>query len=126
MALIDVSDALEDPDYVDEFTYIRTEVVTAPTGRGITKSQQTFTGIGSIQAHTGQELHRMGDAEFNSGMIKVITKELLTAGSDDYTADVVLWKGAGYTVTNIEDWSNYGEGYVRATCELRPLRGAPL
>jgi hypothetical protein len=50
----------------------------------------------------------------------------LTAGGPAGTtpADLVVWKGARYTVVNVDDYSHFGAGFVAATCDLIPVAGA--
>lgn len=126
MALADVSDALSDPDYVDQLQYIRTSVVSGANGRGVKEPSALLPFFGSVQAGGGDTLNRSGDAEYNVESIRVITKEPLIAGSGDITADIVVWGGNQYTVVKVTPWRNWGEGYIAADCDIKTLRGSAV
>lgn len=123
MPLLDMSDVLSDPDFLD-FSLICTRNAQTVGSDGlavIASKQMPFAGV--VAATSGQDLRRRSDGEMNVGEISIITKFLLIDGRPGNTADVVTWNGNTYTVTNVEDYSKYGRGFVAATCDLVQLAG---
>jgi hypothetical protein len=118
-----MSDVLSDPDFLD-FSLICTRNAQTVGSDGlavIASKQMPFAGV--VAATSGQDLRRRSDGEMNVGEISIITKFLLIDGRPGNTADVVTWNGNTYTVTNVEDYSKYGRGFVAATCDLVQLAG---
>lgn len=120
MALLDVSDALLDPDFSDTFMRYRSVVSTNSYGEGA-RAETVATLSGVITQGGGDILDRAGDAEKIHGNITIYTLGDLTAGSGTTGADEVVWMGRRYVVDNVSDWSNYGAGFISASCSLKPL-----
>lgn len=125
MALIDVSELLTDPDFVDPFTIARRTQV-------MVNGRATFTtavtdGSGSVQINAPEVLDRFPDAGRPDHWIRIYTLTRLIA--QDETAgtygDVITWRSRTYQVKAVDDWGNYGVGYVKALARLIPA-GAPV
>lgn len=42
--------------------------------------------------------------------------QILPDGAEAYQADIVFWHGDPYEVILVQDWSDYGAGFVEAVC----------
>lgn len=125
MPLLDVSDVLLDPDFVDT-SLICNRMAQTVDDNGVAADSVTSTPFsGVVTNDTGDILMRQAQGEHITGSITVHTKFRLTDGTDSYSADEVVWLGATYTVSRVANWSTYGRGFVMATCDLKPLSGGP-
>ena len=124
MARLDVSDVLLDPDFMDTgLVCERTAQTVGTNGIAVdTPTMTTFAGV--VTNDSGDILQRIAEGERTKGSITIHTTFLLNDGSTGYTADVVQWRGRRYTVSNVSDYSNFGRGFVAATCDLIPLAGS--
>ncbi len=118
-ALLDVTEVLLDPLFIDT-GLVRRRIGEAVGTNGVavhTPVETTFSG--SVQP-TGDQAKRLEDGTWHASAIEVWTKTELISGEVSRTADEVVWKGAPYVVMKVLDW-DYGQGFRRAMCELRPL-----
>lgn len=119
MPEIDVTDVLLDSDVAGEdFTYARRPETVTQAGRGV-RALQVYPGVGSIQPIEDNSMARTEDYDAAANTIQIITMTRLRSVSQDqggnqFAADIVTWKGNSYVVKTVEDFSQYGAGYVRA------------
>lgn len=124
MARLDVSDVLLDPDFMDTGLVCERTVQTVGTN-GIAVDTPTLTPFsGVVTNDSGDILERIAEGERTNGSITIHTTFVLIDGAAGYTADVVQWRGRRYTVSNVADYSNFGRGFVAASCDLIPLAGS--
>lgn len=117
MSRLDVSDLIGDPDFASFFKVERdTETVT--TGGMAQFGPTTYDRIVGVIENNNLDLSRLPEMAQVKGSIVIYTKFRLTNGGGGYTADKVYWAGNWYTVMVIEPWYAWGEGYVRAVCNL--------
>lgn len=129
MPFIDVDDLLLDPEIAGQ-SFTVTRSTTSASNQGLTQpgTPAVIAALGSVQPATSNELQRMPDLERISGAITVRTPFALIAGGKDpvtgldRTADIVTWKGVQYTVESVQDYSDFGGGYVEALCSRIDLR----
>lgn len=121
MPMLDVSDVLTDPDFGDVLEVKRTVQTVTEKGRSDV-SEQTISIIGVVTSDRGDILDRLPDMRRVAGTIIVHTQFKLIASDGDIDADTITWAGKDYTVTDVNDYSRYGAGFVCAKCE--PLRVA--
>lgn len=123
MPLLDVSDVLLDPDFLDlTLTVTRNAQTVGNDGIAvITPSTTPFYGV--VTSLSGSVLHRVAEGEHISDTITIHSPFKLIDGQSGYDADIVNWQGLQWTVTNVNDYSTYGRGFVAATCTLRQLSG---
>jgi hypothetical protein len=121
MALIDVTDVLLDPDFIDSgLVCERLEQIVGDNGIASNMpSEIEFAGV----VIRDTSLERTPTGERIVGSIMIHTQFLLRDGEDGFTADVVQWKGRRYTVAEVGDRSNFGRGFCSAKCDLIPLSG---
>jgi hypothetical protein len=123
MARLDVSDVLLDPDFMD-LTLTVTRNAQTVGNDGIAVIAPTTTGFyGVVTSLNGSVLTRVAEGEHISDTITIHTQFKLIDGQSGYDADVVNWQGLQWTVTNVNDYSTYGLGFVQATCTLKQLSG---
>jgi len=123
MALLDVTDVLLDPDFMNTgLVCERTAQVVGSDGIAVnTPSFVPFSAV--VTNDSGDILERIATGERIKGNITVHTQFVLNDGGAGYTADVVQWRGRRYTVSNVSDYSHFGRGFVAASCDLIPLAG---
>jgi len=81
----------------------------------------TFCGV--VTSLTGSLLQRAAEGSMITNTIAIHTPFRLIDGQAGYDADVVMWSGLQWTVTNVNDYSTYGRGFVSAICTLKQLTG---
>ena len=123
MALLDVSEVLLDPDFMDNGLVCErnTETVNSDGVAVITTEKIPFSGV--VTTNEGTRLQREFDLERISGSITIHSIFPLTDGSDGTTADIVQWKNKRYTVTKIDDYGHFGTGFTKAICNIIPVTG---
>ncbi|WP_304002840.1 hypothetical protein [Methyloversatilis discipulorum] len=123
MALLDVSDILCDPDFMDTgLVCERLTQTIGANGRATNAPAQTsFAGV--VTSDKGDLLMRIAEGERTVGSIIIHTRFALQDGRPGQTADVVIWQGRRFTVSAVQDWSHFGRGFVMANCDLLPLQG---
>jgi hypothetical protein len=123
MALLDVSDILTDPDFMDTGLICERNVQTVGTDGMAVNATTTTTFSGVVTSDNGDLLERTADGARIKGNMTIHTRFPLDDGSSANAADVVQWKGRRYTVTVVNDWSHFGRGFICANCDLIPLAG---
>lgn len=123
MPFLDVLDAILDPDFMDlTLTVTRNAQTVGNDGIAvITPTTTPFYGV--VTSLSGSVLHRVAEGEHISDTITIHSQFKLIDGQSGYDADVVNWQGLQWTVTNVNDYSTFGRGFVSATCTLRQLSG---
>ena len=122
MANLDVSFLLVDPDFADTLTARRLLQTIGQNGRATSVATDTqFVGVAF--PGTGNLMIRSQDGERVSADMTVVTQHALNAGSNGNPADEVVWGGNRYTVKSVQDYSNWGAGFVLALCDLIPVSG---
>ena len=119
-ALLDVTDVLDDPDFLDTTLVLVRRVVAQQqdgTARGA-GGPLTFSGV--VVPDGEQELVQTAEGNQVQGDITVFTRTALTAGDANYDADVVHWNGAAYRVIATKPWL-FGQTYTQAICALTDL-----
>ena len=120
MPFLDVSDILADPDFADGFAVTRAVQTVSSAGLA-TQTTTTTAASGVVQAGTGDVLNLLPESARVSGTIEIHTTFRLKLATGTGPADVVTWGGQDYLVTQLNDYSTFGAGYVMAICTLRPL-----
>lgn len=127
MALLDVTDVLLDPDFMDT-SLVCNRMTQSVDAHGRAQNAAASTPFfGVVTSDKGDILHRNADGSRIVGSITIHTPFRLRDGGPDDTADAdeIVWQGSTYTVVNVNDYSHFGAGFVCATCDLKPLSGTP-
>lgn len=122
MADLDVSDLLVDPDFADRLQCVRHQQTVDEHGIAH-NAQQVSEFLGVVTSDRGTELARLAAGARVSGSILIHTRFRLSNGHAGHDADEVIWRGNRYTVVSVDDYSQYGAGFVCASCDLVPLVG---
>ena len=126
MPFLDVTDVLTDPDFATTFNVTRTTESVGENGR-LGSSPALFPAIVGVVTPDKRNLVRLPDGSRQTASITIYTKFQLTSGEGcvnsspgnvaSIAADVVSWKGRNYVVAAVEDWSQYGAGFVKAAAD---------
>lgn len=111
---IDVSHVLTNPRYAMEIQALRRFEDITDQGRVDPPAQEINPRpVGVIQPISEGGMVRGPDQQHIPRRIAVYSQFRFRAASDDYQPDQILWKGATYVVVSVDDWTDYGAGYVR-------------
>ncbi len=110
MALIDVSELMVDPDFVNQFSIIHRTANVNDSGENVI-TENTVSAIGSIQAGNGDTLKRLPEAARKEKAITAYTKTELRADNCGGYSDIIVWQNQRYQVLIITPWGNYGAGW---------------
>ncbi|MGI4851700.1 MAG: hypothetical protein ACRYGR_07140 [Janthinobacterium lividum] len=117
MPNLDVSELLLDPDFCQAVIVERYAQSVTSQGLAATKSGQAQISAAVVPAGS-LDLNRGADTEIIKGRIIAYTQFPLTAGSDGIGADVLFWQNRRYTVSSVDEYTQFGVGFVMATADL--------
>lgn len=123
MARLDVTEILTDPDFVDTNLVCERSTQAIGTDGIAVNSTKDLRFSGVVTSDQGDILERMPGVERIKGSINIHSRFILNDGAPNQTADVVRWRGRRYTVSNVNDYSHFGRGFMVATCDLIPISG---
>ncbi|HFK7274792.1 head-tail adaptor [Citrobacter freundii] len=129
MPLLDVSDVLLDPDFMDTSLVCHRQVQTVDEDNFAKNTAQDIPFSGVVTVDRSLEARRMEAGQNISGAILIVTQFRLTQGqpgTDSTTrldADIVTCNGRDYRVTFVDPYTSYGSGFVQAHCELVDFNG---
>lgn len=118
---LDVTDVLADPDVAGEsFTVIRRQQSIGANGREVLTATSLPNITGSIVPTPLNSLAREEAYQSQQKSIRVVTTFRLRGASKDagvtYQPDQVVWKGDTFVVKSLDDYSQYGAGFIVADC----------
>lgn len=124
MAWLDVSEILLDPDFMDTGLTCKRSIQDIGDNGRATNTVASIPFAGVVTSDKGDLLERVVTGERVTGSITIHTPFALTDGAGDSSiSDIVTWQGRDYTVSNVNNYSHFGRGFVAATCDLLPLAG---
>ncbi len=121
MPLVDVTEILTDPDVAgQEFTVLRRQEVVNSFGES-TWSTARIMVTGSVQPSGDQGLIREEGLDAQAKSIEVYTTYRLRGvakGPDAarWKPDIVVWNNNHFEVVNVDSFSSFGAGFVKAEC----------
>ena len=122
MASIDITELLDDPDFSDTF-FLRRQHQNIDSS-GLAHNAETSVACdGVCFPGGGNKLIRTRDGDRVEADMTIVTRTILHDGRGGEPADNVEWMGLRYVVTLVEDYANWGGGFVQARCNLTDLRG---
>jgi galactose-6-phosphate isomerase len=121
MAELDVSELMTDPDFVSSFTVIRAGQTIDEHGRAQVAAQAPKKILGAVFPISARTMNMMPDYVNVNGSIEIYTKFRLEGPSTTTQADTVIWQGNTYLVANVQSYSHFGAGHIRAVCQLKDL-----
>lgn len=117
MPNLDVSDVLLDPDFSQAIIVQRNRIRVSDQGLGVSDSVQVQI-VATVVPASSLDLNRLADADLLKGKIRIFTQFPLSTGDDTITADIVFWNDRQYTISTVDDYTNFGVGFVDATADL--------
>lgn len=123
MPLIDVTEVLLDPDFVDTTLVCHRQIQSRDDDNFTTNTQQDIPFSGVVTVDRSLEARRMAAGQNINGAILIVTQFRLTQGQPGLDADVVTYRGREYRVTFVDPYTAYGAGFVQAHCELMEFDG---
>lgn len=120
MPSLDVSDVLDDPLFRTDFSVKRNVATVGANGRPAFVETVTLT-TGVITSDSGENLLRTADARNAIGRIMIHTKFFLHSGENGIEADIIVWREREWTIIVVNDYSEYGLGFVSAVAEIRSI-----
>lgn len=123
MPNLDVSDVLLDPDFMSKgIECKKTAVVIGDDGRSkTTVTNHKFNGV--VTSNDGFKLDRRPDGTVIKGAINIHTRFVLSEGDESHQADEITWQGRDYIVLQTKPNLQYGRGFTKAICILKPISG---
>jgi hypothetical protein len=130
--MLNLSSVLTSPMLVDTFTVNRRTQTVNNFGVAST-TVQPFAGLyGVVYPSNENELKRLPDLQVQEKAITVITNFALRGESEtsadpavSFQPDIVVWGGDNFVVRKLEDWSQYGPGFILAICTSIDLVDTP-
>jgi hypothetical protein len=114
MPTLDVSDIPLCAEFADRFDVIRRPETISQSGRSV-PSQVTVAGLlGTIYPTGDNSLVRQTDYQLGRKTLTIVTPYRLQMAAPGYQPDLVLYRGNQYVVSAIEDFSQYGAGFIVA------------
>ncbi|WP_338858388.1 head-tail adaptor [Serratia marcescens] len=123
MPLLDVTEVLLDPDFVDTTLVCHRQIQSRDDDNFTTNTQQDVPFSGVVTVDRSLEARRMAAGQNINGAILIVTQFRLTQGQPGFDADVVTYRGRKYRVTFVDPYTAYGAGFVQAHCELMEFDG---
>ena len=129
MPLLDVSDVLMDPAFLDTSLVCHRQIQTVDADNFPTNTPQDIPFSGVVTVDRSLEAKRMAAGQNINGAILIVTQFRLTQGQPETNsatrldADIVTYSGRDYRVTFVDPYTRYGAGFVQAHCELLDFDG---
>lgn len=121
MAELDVTELLYDPDFSDTFTVERDTETVGSNGRSTVVTETFANLIGVLTAGQGSILKQFPELTRVEGAILIHCMFELRPETSATKADRILWRGNTYRVTMVNNWMNFGGGFVSAVATLIEL-----
>lgn len=119
MSEIDVSDVLLGSEIAGtQFIVQRRQEAVGQDGFGAQQLLQ-LQAYGSVQPMEAELLREPEYDGVTNGIIVITPFRLRSASKaqgNNYKPDIILWNGNSYIVRRIENWSQYGAGFIKAEC----------
>ncbi|GHV49914.1 hypothetical protein FACS1894216_01150 [Synergistales bacterium] len=116
MALLNVSDVLDDPDFNSDFQVARRTRDTGDDGRSVV-TEEILELNGVVQPMSDRDLERLPEEDRVNGGITVWCRQPLVTVGEDHVADEILWDNSRYQVVHCDVWQ-YGDGYRQIQARL--------
>lgn len=124
MPQLDVNIVMASPMFMDTFRVIRRASSVDDTGR-TTSTDEVIDTTGIVQPTGNNTQERPKEYATGRKSCLVITAFRLREQTQNYLPDLVLWRGDTYLVETVEDYTNYGRGFVQASCTSEDLQDTP-
>ena len=117
----DVSDAW-DQSFLDDVTVVRQNSV-VDQGGWVQVTTRTFSIKAVVTAASPNDLQRVPEEEYMNKAISVAAiadqnkdgSAVLQGPTDVTLPDELIWHGSKFIVRSVDDYSNYGRGFIQVT-----------
>ncbi len=116
MVAFDMKDGILFSDILDTFFVLRRLQDINNYGRAQNTQEWSASILGVVTPTSPRNLKRLPDEQRQAKSIEVITSFPLQGPSNLNSPDIVSWNGDNFVVIVIDDWSNFGPGWVHAIC----------
>lgn len=115
MALLDVTELMSDPDFVDIIQVITRVPVVNSLGENII-SDSILSSVGSVQPANFKTVQKLPEAFRVANVSSFWFKGNIIATAPGKYSSILVFNGVRYQVQTVADWSNFGEGFTEGTC----------
>ena len=116
MALLDMSDALLDPMFLDTFKVLRRQETIDDTGRSAVVTRTFNPVYGTVTMNSPSDLDRSSDYQIATRTLTVVLKFQLQTEVTGFQPDIVVWRGDNYLVRHVDYYPQFGAGFYQAEC----------
>lgn len=116
MARIDVSQLLNDPDFVDNIVLINRQPSVNVFGENRARADERINTVGSVQPADYQTVMKLPEAMRVANVYSFWMRGQIVASEPGKYSSLIVYRGKTFQVQTVADWSNYGEGYTEGTC----------
>jgi len=115
MALLDVSEVINDPLFTSPVTLIKSAETISEGGEPVWQDAASADARAVVTSDQ-KTIDRLPDALQRSGTI--IVRVLAANAPEKFGAgyDAVIWRGRRFVVKDCADYSQFGAGFLRLTC----------
>lgn len=112
--MIDVCELIDDPDFCQDFTVIRS-TGSWVNGDFVVTTPSTLTMTGVIEPMNTRDMQQLPEGDRITGALNVYTTEPLyttrlnqSTGNSGGLSDEVVWGGENYKIIQVQNFSDYG------------------
>lgn len=121
MALIDVSELLVDPDFVDAVMVIRRTTAVNTFGENVVSEPTTINTVASVQPASFKQIQRLPEALRSSDVRSFFIKLAVVQDSTSEYPDILVFGGKRFEIQTAAPWLNFGAGWNEAVAVAEPL-----
>lgn len=126
MALLDVGDVIDDPDFTTLFDVVRQAATVDAHGRAQVAST-TFPNVsGFLLVVPPNDVSREDDAQRTPRNIDVVSRFRFRASGVGILPDRIIWQGTTFEVKDVTPHVNWGTGFVKVHAESIANANPPL
>lgn len=115
MSLIDVTELLSDPDFVDAVQVIDRGTRVNSAGEN-DLDEEPYDTVGAVQPASGKVVNRLPDALRVANVMSFWIQGEITAAKPGEYSCLLVFKGRRYQVQTVFDWTAAGAGWCEGTC----------
>lgn len=120
MALIDVSDLLLDPDFIDPVSVIRRTVTVNSMGENVVSEPTTISTYASVQPASFKQISRLPEALRSADVRSFYIKLPIVQDGSSLYPDIIVFQGKRFQIQTAAPWLNYGAGWNEGVCVAEP------
>lgn len=115
MALVDVTELLVDPDFIDAISLINRVPALNSFGENLLTETKTDS-VGSVQPASGKTLMRLPEALRQVNVSSFWFKGKIVASEPGKYSAILVFRGVRFQVQTVLDWTHFGAGWCEGTC----------